>query len=276
MARTNANSTAVKSDVLLKATVFSYVGLLVILPILVISFQALGEGLGRIWEDVLQPQALFSLRLTFISALAMALINAVTGTAMAWVLVRHEFSGKPLVNSLIDLPFALPTNVTGLMLVVLYGPVSALGQFLKARNIEIIYAQPGIILALLFVTFPFVIRSVQPVLMELDKDIEEAAATLGARKVTTFRKVILPHLLPSILTGVALAFSRALGEFGSVVVVAGNIPMKTQVAPVFIYGEIESYNPRGALAVSLVLLIGSLATLILLNVLQRWGRERGE
>jgi sulfate transport system permease protein len=262
-------------DALLKATVFTYIGLLVILPILVVSFQALHQGFGQIWRDILQPQALFALRLTFISAVAMAVVNAVTGTAMAWVLVRYDFPGKAVVNSLIDLPFALPTNVTGLMLVILYGPVSVIGRFLGAHGIEIIYAQPGIVLALLFVTFPFVVRSVQPVLMELDKDIEEAAATLGAGKLRTFRKVIIPHLTPSILTGVALAFSRALGEFGSVVVVAGNIPMKTQVAPVFIYGEIESYNPRGALAVSLVLLISSLLILMLLNVLQRWGRERG-
>ncbi|MCX6640437.1 MAG: sulfate ABC transporter permease subunit CysT [bacterium] len=262
-------------DALLKISVFSYVGLLVILPIMVVSFQALGTGWGQIWADVMQPSAWFSLKLTFICAMAMALINAVTGLAMAWVLVRYDFWGKSVVNSLIDLPFALPTNVTGLMLVVLYGPVSMLGKYLKIHGIEIIYAQPGIVLALLFVTFPFVVRSVQPVLMELDKDIEEAAATLGASRFRTFRKVVLPHLMPSILTGVALAFSRALGEFGSVVVVAGNIPMKTQVAPVFIYGEIESYNPRGALAVSLVLLICSLVTLILLNLLQRWGRERG-
>jgi sulfate transport system permease protein len=263
------------SDALIKTAVFSYVGLLVILPIMAVSFQALGQGFGKIIEDVLQPQALFSLKLTFTCAIAMALLNLVTGTAMAWVLVRYDFPGKAVINSMIDLPFALPTNVTGLMLVVLYGPVSWVGKALKVHGIEVIYAQPGIILALLFVTFPFVVRSVQPVLMELDKDIEEAAATLGASRFTTFRRVVLPHLMPSVLTGVALAFSRALGEFGSVVVVAGNIPMKTQVAPVFIYGEIESYNPRGALAVSLVLLVSSLTVLIALNMLQRWGRERG-
>jgi len=262
-------------DVILRTTVFSYVGLLVILPILVISFRAFALGFGHLLSDIFQPQALYALRLTFVCAFAMAVINAVTGTLMAWVLVKYTFPGKSIVNSLIDLPFALPTNVTGVMLVVLYGPVSLLGKYLKVHGIEIIYAQPGIVLALLFVTFPFVVRSVQPVLMGLDKEIEEAAATLGARKLQTFRKVILPHLLPSILTGVALAFSRALGEFGSVVVVAGNIPMKTQVAPVFIYGEIESYNPHGALAVSLVLLISSLLILMLLHALQRWGRERG-
>ncbi len=270
-----AKGVLLSGDGVIKIATFSYVGILVILPLLAMSIQALGQGMGKIWEDVLQPQAWFSLKLTFVTAFAMAIINAVTGTTMAWVLVRHSFPGKALVNSLIDLPFALPTNVTGLMLVVLYGPVSAVGKYLKSHGIEIIYTQTGIVLALLFVTFPFVVRSVQPVLMELDKDIEEAAATLGAKKLRTFRKVILPHLLPSILTGVALAFSRALGEFGSVVVVAGNIPMKTQVAPVFIFGEIESYNPRGALAVSLVLLLASLAILILLNMLQRWGRERG-
>lgn len=260
---------------MLKSAVFSYVGFLVILPLLAINVRAFEQGLGQVFRDILQPQAWYSLRLTFLSAFAMATLNAVTGVAMAWVLVRREFPAKSIVNSLIDLPFALPTNVTGLMLVVLYGPVSALGRYLNARGIEIIYAKPGIVLALLFVTFPFVVRAVQPVLMELDSDIEEAASTLGASRFTTFRRVILLHLMPSILTGVALAFSRALGEFGSVVVVAGNIPMKTQVAPVFIYGEIESYNPRGALAVSLVLLLCSLAVLIILNILQRWGRERG-
>jgi sulfate transport system permease protein len=262
-------------DAVLKMTVFSYVGFLVILPILVISFQAFGLGLGHLWTEIFEPQAFHALRLTITCAFAMAVINAVTGTLMAWVLVRYSFPGKAVVNALIDLPFALPTNVTGLMLVVVYGPMSLLGKYLNTHGIEVIYAQPGIILALLFVTFPFVVRSVQPVLMGLDKDIEEAAATLGARKFLTFRKVILPHLLPSILTGVALAFSRALGEFGSVMVVAGNIPMKTQVAPVFIYGEIESYNPHGALAVSLVLLVCSLAILMLLHRLQNWGRDRG-
>jgi sulfate transport system permease protein len=270
-----AHHAVLNGDTVLRATVFGYVGLLVILPIFVVSFQALGQGLGKIWSDIMQPQAYYALRLTFLCAVAMAILNMITGTVMAWVLVRYSFPGKAVINSLIDVPFALPTNVTGLMLVVLYGPVSIFGKFLKAHGIEVIYAKSGIVLALLFVTFPFVVRSVQPVLMELDKDIEEAATTLGAGKFRTFRKVILPHLMPSILTGVALAFSRALGEFGSVVVVAGNIPMKTQVAPVFIYGEIESYNPRGALAVSLVLLISSLLILMLLNILQRWGRERG-
>lgn len=273
--RFHGKNGVLSGEVLLKSAVFSYVGFLVILPLLAINVRAFEQGLGQVFRDILQPQAWYSLRLTFLSAFAMATLNAVTGVAMAWVLVRREFPAKSIVNSLIDLPFALPTNVTGLMLVVLYGPVSALGRYLNARGIEIIYAKPGIVLALLFVTFPFVVRAVQPVLMELDSDIEEAASTLGASRFTTFRRVILLHLMPSILTGVALAFSRALGEFGSVVVVAGNIPMKTQVAPVFIYGEIESYNPRGALAVSLVLLLCSLAVLIILNILQRWGRERG-
>lgn len=261
------------SDLVLRGTALSYIGLFVILPILAISTRAFNKGLQRMWVELIKPEALFSLRLTFILAFAMIGINTLMGTAAAWVLVRYRFPGKAFVNALIDLPFAIPTVVTGLMLVVLYGPQSSVGKFLSAQGIEVIFAKPGIVLALLFVTFPFVVRAVQPVLMELDPDVEEAAATLGASRMTIFRKVILPSTLPAILTGAALAFSRAMGEFGSVVMVAGNIPMKTQVAPVFVYGEIESYNPQGALGVSIVLLAGSLIVLLILNFLQRFGRR---
>ncbi len=250
-----------------------YIGLMVVLPILAISSQALGEGLGRLWKDVVQPEAFFSLRLTFLMALIMVILNSVTGTATAWVLVRYRFPGQSLINALIDLPFAIPTIVTGLMLVILYGPQSSIGTFLTAHGVEVIYAKPGIVLALLFVTFPFVVRAVQPVLMEMDRDMEEAAITLGAKRWRVFFRVVLPSILPAILTGAAQAFSRALGEFGSVVMVAGNIPMKTQVAPVFIYGEIESYNARGALGVSMALLASSFVILLLLNIMQNWGRR---
>lgn len=260
-------------DLTLRSLALAYVGFFVILPIIAISGRAFQDGLASLWRNVCQPEALYSVRLTFELALAMICINMIMGTVTAWVLVRCEFPGKSLVNSLIDLPFAIPTVVTGLMLAVLYGPSGSIGRFLSEYGIEIIYAKPGIVLALLFVTLPFVVRAVQPVLMALDREMEEAAETLGAGRFVVFTRIIFPSLLPAILTGGAQAFSRALGEFGSVIIVAGNIPFKTQTAPVYIYGEIESYNPQGALAVSMVLLAGSLLILLLLNNLQRWGRK---
>lgn len=263
-----------RSDHVLRGLALGYLGLLVVLPVVAISVRAFADGPARLWESIRQPAALYSLRLTFLLALAMIGINFVMGTVTAWVLVRYRFPGKGLLNALIDLPFAIPTNVTGLMLVALYGPQSSIGRALSAHGVEVIYAKPGIVLALLFVTLPFVVRAVQPVLMEMDPDMEEAAATLGARRWTVFRRVVLPSILPAVLTGTALAFSRALGEFGSVIMVAGNIPMRTQVAPVYIYGELESDNPAGALGVSVVLLAGSFLVLVALHLLQRLGRRR--
>ncbi|MHB8079559.1 MAG: sulfate ABC transporter permease subunit CysT [Candidatus Krumholzibacteriia bacterium] len=259
---------------LLRAIALGYVGLFVVLPLAALCVRAGAPGPAAFWASLRQPEALFSLWLTLRLAAVMIVINIVMGTLTAWVLVRHTFPGRGLVNALIDLPFAIPTIVTGLMLVILYGPQGAIGTFLNAHGIEVIYARPGIVLALLFVTLPFVVRAVQPVLMELDTDMEEAAATLGASRWTVFRRVLLPSLLPAILTGAALSFSRALGEFGSVIMVAGNIPLRTQTAPVYIYGEIESANPAGALAVSVALLAGSFAVLVALHLLQRLGRRR--
>jgi sulfate/thiosulfate transport system permease protein len=220
---------------------------------------------------VIDPYAWHALKLTVVTALMMVIVNAVMGTATAWVLVRYDFPGKDLVNALIDLPFAVPTVVTGVMLVALYGPASVIGSILGRFQWEVIYHQPGIILALLFVTYPFVIRSVQPVLLELDRAEEEAAATLGAGPLTTFSRVTLPTLWPSILTGSGLSFSRALGEFGSVVMVAGNQPLLTKTAPLYVFGEIESGNRHGALVVSAVLLGASLLILLGLNALQGQG-----
>ncbi len=264
----------VGSPMVLRAIGVGYIGLMIVLPIAALSLRAFGDGFDAFWRNLVRPDALYSLQLTLAMALAMVVINVVMGTLMAWVLIRYRFPGQSLVNALIDLPFAIPTVVTGLMLVVLYGPQSAVGRFLTANGVEVIYAKPGIVLALLFVTLPFVVRSVQPVLMGLDREMEEAAATLGANRWVVFRKVIVPSILPAVLTGAALAFSRAVGEFGSVVIVAGNIPMRTQVASVFIYGEVESDNPQGALGVSIVLLGLSLAVLIVLYLLQRVGRGR--
>jgi sulfate transport system permease protein len=245
---------------------------MVILPIIALTVEAAQPGMAAFWKALRHPFAWHSIRLTFVTALVIVLLNAVTGTATAWVLVRYEFPGKGLMNALIDLPFAIPTVVTGVMLVALYGPTSTIGSILGQHGWAVIYHTPGVVLAILFVTYPFVIRSVQPVLMEIDRAEEEAASTLGAGTWTTFRKVTLPALYPSILTGSALSFSRALGEFGSVVMVAGNHPLLTKTAPLYIFGEIESGNRHGAIVVSAVLLACSLGILLGLNLLQRrWG-----
>ncbi len=259
-------------DLALRWSTLLYLGIMVVLPMIALCVQAAQPGLKPFRETMADPYAWHALKLTFITALVMVAINVLTGTATAWVLVRYEFPGKSFVNALIDLPFAVPTVVTGVMLVILYGPSSTIGAVLGKLGWQVIYKQPGIVLALLFVSYPFVIRSVQPVIMELDRAEEEASATLGAGAWTTFRRVTLPVLWPSILTGAGLSFSRALGEFGSVVMVAGNHPMLTKTAPLYIYGEIESGNRHAALVVSAVLLASSLLILIGLNALQ--GRRR--
>jgi sulfate transport system permease protein len=254
---------------LLRAATLSYLGVMVVLPLAALGSEAATPGTSAFVKALTNPFAWHALKLTVATAGILVLINAVMGTATAWVLVRYPFPGKGVMNALIDLPFAVPTVVTGLMLVALYGPSSVLGALLGKAGFEVIYQKPGIVLALLFVTYPFVIRSVQPVLIEMDRAEEEAAATLGAGRFTTFRRVTLPALWPAILTGTALSFSRALGEFGSVVMVAGNRPLETKTGPMYIFGEIESGNRHGAMAVSVVLLAGSLGILIALNLLQR-------
>ena len=260
-------------DYLQRWIAMSYIAFLIIIPIIAILSESLENGLLPLWSSLMTPQALYSLKLTFMTAFFMVIINVVTGTATAWVLVRYQFPFKNLMNALIDLPFAIPTVVTGIMLVALYGPSSYIGAFLEKKGMEVIFAKPGIILALLYVSFPFVVRAVQPVLLEMDRDMEEAAQTLGARPGWVFLKIVLPTLRPAILTGAALSFSRAIGEFGSVAIVSGNSPFKTQVASVFIYGEIESYNPQAAMGMSVVLLVCSFIFLIILNFLQVWSRK---
>ncbi len=239
-----------------------YLGLIVLIPIAALVWQSFGEGLDTFIAAVTTPQALAALQLTFVTSFIVVLINAVMGTLVAWVLVRDDFPGKAIVNSLIDLPFALPTIVTGLTLLALYGPRSPFG-------INIAYQPVSIIIALLFVTLPFMVRSVQPVLLELDRDMEEAAASLGASSATVIRRVVLPNLLPAILTGGALAFARCMGEFGSVVLISGNIPNKTEVASVYVKGLIEGDRPSAAAAVSIVLLVFSLVLLTTFDVLRR-------
>jgi sulfate/thiosulfate transport system permease protein len=209
-----------------------------------------------------------ALRLTFLISLGVVAINAVAGTLIAWVLVRDEFRGKSVVNALIDLPFALPTIVAGLTLLAVYGPSKPLG-------VNVAYTRVAILLALLFVTLPFVVRAVQPVLLELDREMEEAAASLGARPLTIFRRIVLPNLRPAILSGVALSFGKAVGEFGSVVLITGNIPFETEVASVYIFGLIETDAVTSAAAVSVVLLTLALLVLVAVDLLERRGRRHG-
>jgi sulfate transport system permease protein len=240
-----------------------YLSVIVLLPLAAVVAKAGENGLSSALDVITSDEALATLELTLIVSLIVAAINAVFGTLIAWVLVRDRFPGKGVINAMIDLPFALPTIVAGLTLLVLYGTRGPFGFSISGTRI-------GIAVALLFVTLPFVVRTVQPVLMELDPEAEEAAASLGASNFTTFRRVILPNLAPAILAGVALAFARAIGEFGSVVLISGNLPFKTEVASVYIFGQIESGGVSGAAAVSVVLLLIALLVLTALNLFSRW------
>lgn len=244
----------------------AYLSAVVLLPLAAVTLAALDGGVGEFWDAITRPQALAALKFTFSVSLAVTLFNAVMGTLLAWVLVRDEFRGKPFVNALIDLPFAMPTIVAGLTLLALYGPTSPFG-------VNIGFTRMGVLMALAFVTLPFVVRSVQPVLIALDREMEEAAASLGASPWTTFHRVVLPNLRGALLGGCALSFGRALGEFGSVVLIAGNLPFKTEVASVYIFGQIENDNLGGAAAVSLVLLLASFAVLLGIGALARQGAD---
>jgi len=245
--------------VLVRIGVLAYVGLLVALPLAALLWSGLGHGPGALWGAVSAPAAADALVRTLVTAGIMALVNAVMGTATAWVLVRYEFPGRGLLSGLVDLPFAIPTLVTGVMLVLLFGPQSALGGWLNAHRMPVAFATPSIVLALLFITVPFVVRAVEPVLMEQDPAEEEAARTLGASTFTVFRRVLLPPLLPAIVSGTIRSYARALGEFGSIVVVSGNIPYQTLTAPIYVFGEIESGRAEVAAAVSVALLTVALA-----------------
>jgi sulfate/thiosulfate transport system permease protein len=238
----------------------------VLLPIAAVVWRSTEGGFGLFWDAITDRQAVSALKLTFVASLAVVGINAVAGTLIAWVLVRDDFRGKSVVNALIDLPFALPTIVAGLTLLAVYGSKGPLG-------VDVAYTRAAVVLALLFVTLPFVVRAVQPVLLELDRDMEEAAASLGASPLTIFRRIVLPNLLPAILSGGALAFGKAVGEFGSVVLITGNIPFDTEVASVHIFGLIESDAATRAAAVSVVLLGLSLVVLLAADGLERLGRR---
>jgi sulfate/thiosulfate transport system permease protein len=240
-----------------------YLSLIVLLPLAALVVRSAEDGADAFWNAITDPQAVAALETTLVWSLVVVAINAGAGTIIAWVLVRDEFRGKAIVNAVIDLPFALPTIVAGLTLLTLYGPKSPIG-------VNAAYTTVGLALALLFVTLPFVVRTVQPVLLELDRDMEEAAASLGANSLQTFRRIVFPNLFPAILSGVALSFARAVGEFGAVVLISGNIPYKTEVASVYIFGQIESDNVTSAAAVSVVLLAISLVALMGIGAVRRY------
>jgi sulfate transport system permease protein len=236
---------------------------MVMLPIAALMWEATSEGTTTFWEAVSSPAAVASLKLTLGASFVVALANAVLGTVTAWVLVRDDFRGKTLVNAVIDLPFALPTIVAGLTLLALYGPTSPIG-------IDVAFTRTAIVLALMFVTLPFVVRTVQPVLQELDPELEQAAHSLGASNAKTFWRVVFPNILPGILSGVALAFAKAVGEFGSLVIITGNIPYQTEVSSVYIFGRIESGDSTAAAAVAVVLLALSFVTLLSIGVIRHF------
>lgn len=243
-------------------TVMLYLSIIVLLPLAAVASEAFTGGLGAFWDQVTSPLALKSLKLTVVCSLIVVVVNGIFGTILAWLLVRDDFPGKSAVNAVIDLPFALPTIVASLTLLTLYGNDSPLGIHLAATR-------AAVVVALMFVTLPFVVRAVQPLLLEMDREMEAAAASLGAGNFTIFRRIILPNLLPGLAAGVALAFARALGEFGSVLLFAGGLP-DTTVSSVFIRNQIESGNEVGASAVSVVLLVASLLLLGLVSLIQRW------
>jgi len=245
-----------------------YLSLIVFIPLGAVVLRADENGLAGFWRAITTPETAAALTLTVGASLIVVAVDVVMGTLIAWVLVRDRFPGQRVVDTLIDLPFALPTIVAGLVLLTLYGPASPVG-------IDLAYQQSGVVVALLFVTLPFVVRTVQPVLMELDREMEQAAASLGASPVTIFRRIVLPNLLPAIAAGAALSFARSISEFGSTVLISGNLPFKTEVAAVHIFGQIQSDNVQGAAAESTVLLVVALLVLVGLDLVQRWAARRG-
>lgn len=251
-----------------------YASLIVFIPLAFLLAKAFTLTWAEFWQTVLDPQAIASYRLSLGAAFIGALINLVFGFIVAWVLVRYQFFGKKIVDALVDLPFALPTAVAGIALTSLYAPQGWVGQWLTPLGIKVAYTPLGVIVALTFIGLPFVVRTVQPVLEELEKEIEEAAASLGANRWHTFRRILLPALLPALLTGFALAFARAVGEYGSVVFISGNMPFRTEITPLLIVSKLEQYNYAGAAALAVVLLMFSFVLLLLINLLQHWSSKR--
>ena len=251
-----------------------YLSLIVLIPIAALVLRAGGLGFERFFEIATDPRVVAALRVSFGTSLAAAMVNAVFGLIVAWVLVRYRFPGRKILDATVDLPFALPTAVAGIALTALYAGNGWIGQLFEPLGIKIAYTQAGIVIALIFIGLPFVVRTVQPVLEEIDREREEAAATLGANRRKTFWRVVLPTLAPALLTGFALAFARAVGEYGSVIFIAGNIPYITEIAPLLIVIRLEEFDYAGATAVAAVMLAISFLMLFAINLIQAWARRR--
>ena len=251
-----------------------YLSIVVLIPLSTIFFKTFTLTWAQFWTAVAAPRTVAAYRLSFGASIAGALVNSVFGFIVAWTLVRYEFPAKKLIDVMVDLPFALPTSVAGITLTAIYAGNGWLGRYLAPLNIKVAYAPLGVVVALTFVGLPFVVRTIQPVLEDLDKEYEEAAATLGANRLQTFTLVIAPALIPALLTGFALAFARALGEYGSVVFISGNMPMHTEVVPLLIMSKLEQFDYAGATAIAVVMLVASFVLLLGVNVLQRWSSRR--
>jgi sulfate transport system permease protein len=253
--------------------VISYLSLILLLPATALIAKSLTLGIQEFWRIATTPVALSAYNVSFLTAFFAALINGVMGTVVAWVLVRYSFPGKKVVDAAVDLPFALPTSVAGLVLATVYNNQGWIGQFFAPLGIKIAFTRLGVFVAMLFISLPFIVRTLQPVLQEIEKEMEEVAWSLGASRWQTFFKVILPPLIPPILTGIALGFSRAVGEYGSIVIIASNIPFQDLIAPVLVFQKLEQYDYAGATVIGTVLLFISLVSLLLINLLQQWGRR---
>jgi sulfate transport system permease protein len=251
-----------------------YLSLIVLIPLSALVFKTFTLSWEQFWTAVTAPRVMASYRLTFGASLIAAVVNAVFGLLVAWVLVRYKFPGKRIVDALVDLPFALPTAVAGISLTALLAGNGWIGQLLEPHGIKLAFTPAGIVIALIFIGLPFVVRTVQPVLEDAEKELEEAATSLGATRLQTFTKVIFPSIAPALLTGFAMAFARAIGEYGSVIFIAGNMPMISEITPLIIIGKLEQYDYAGATAVALVMLVISFVLLLVINGLQAWQRRR--
>ncbi len=252
-----------------------YLSLIVLIPLSAVFLKASGLSVDQFWQTISAPRVVASYRLTFAASFFAAIINSVFGLLLAWALVRYSFPGRKIVDSLIDLPFALPTAVAGIALTAIYSKNGWLGQFLEPLGIKIAFTPLGVLVALIFIGLPFVVRTVQPILEDLDSEFEEAAASLGADRWQAFSRIVFPMLFPALLTGFTLAFARAIGEYGSVIFIAGNLPMVSEITPLIIISKLEQYDYAGATAVAAVMLVVSFALLLVINLLQGWASRRG-
>ncbi|MBX9836343.1 MAG: sulfate ABC transporter permease subunit CysT [Burkholderiaceae bacterium] len=251
-----------------------YLSIIVLIPLSALVFKTFTLTWPQFWQAVSAPRVLASYQLTFGASLIAALVNVVFGLLIAWVLVRYEFPGKKIVDALVDLPFALPTAVAGISLTALLAGNGWVGQYLEPLGLQLAFKPAGIVIALIFISLPFIVRTVQPVLQDTEKELEEAASSLGANRWQIFTKVIFPSIAPALLTGFAMAFARAVGEYGSVIFIAGNVPMVSEITPLIIIGKLEQYDYAGATAVAVVMLVISFVLLLLINTLQSWQRQR--